>query len=753
MSDDYYKILSVEPTASQKEIHETADRLISVLNKKRGLSFNKRSEMLSQIRKAQAVLGDPLQRFEYDIEHGFKRDFSGQALTKRADFIPLQFSESIEALDTVKIPGELDYEKIESSIAAMERVAQVKRKPDIESVYGSESTINYANDQLPLSIKMDAVKPISKSESVKSLQFPSNTDINLKQHDSSLFTDSLNPKKYKGTDISHNVKTGKNTSNKPVCEKNSKEMTDTMKKRKRQVVPSEEKTKLFNRLKEDLVNGNFETDFTVDSKSIYKNQGIGNQQILVPKEMQTLSKEKEFSENGLDLKHVDSVQLARKYFSERKRDTGTRSALEYEEFGPQKAKTSVRLKDEISIISADSEDAISTSHKSTPFNKISSNSKQDFKIDGRKDTAILSNENKSLKKDVIFKHVDSHEIIQDYFSKRKTNPNVRNVSEDENNNESKSSLTKRGDTDKSISDKHKRVIKLSDEVKIIPRLEVKSDEGMPTVSSDRKSSHSYLRKDFETDETRTYSLLPEEIDEIIKHSKLVDKILKSRRNTVPDNIGSTVGDKVSDRRLSLPHHRKEDEISVSTNNDTVEFPLEEEISSEASERSLIPSSSYTNLNRLLMLEEGTDSKDSPTSAQTTDDEEFEYSANECKHSRTVNHKNNHCDKGNTKLFRNSSKDSIRNSSASNSKNNFNDNEHSEMSQSASKDSRHNTPATNTKNNPKRKGNSKMSPNSSEEESDKRATSENQITSDDNPTASPDLDEKKMRENVVMKVKR
>lgn len=753
MSDDYYKILSVEPTASQKEIQEAAGRLISVLNKKRGLSFNKRSEMLSEIRKAHAVLADPLQRFEYDIEHGFKRDFSGQALTKRTDFIPLQFSESIEALDTVKIPGELDYEKLESSIAAMEKVAQVKGKPNIESVYSSESTINYAKDPLPLSIKKDAVEPVRKSESVKSLQFPSNTDINLKQHDSSLFTDSLNPKKYKGTDNSHNVKTGKNASNKPVCEKNSKEVIDIMKERKWQADPSEEKTKLFNRLKENLVNENYETGFAVDSKSVYRNQGIGNQQMLVPKEIQTSSTEKEFSKNGLELKHVDSVQLARKHLSERKRDTGTRSALEYEKFGQQNAKTSVRLKDEISIIPADSEDAISTNHKSNPFNKISSNLKQDLKIDSRKDTVILSNENKSLEKDDIFKHVDSHEMIQDYFSRRKTKPNVLNVSEVENNSQLKSSVSKRGDTDTSIAEKRKRIIKLSDEVKIIPRMVAKSDEVMPTVSSDRKSSDSYLRQDFETDETRIYSLLPEEIDEIIKHSKLVDKIQKSRRNTVPANMASTLGDKVSDRRLSLPHHRKEDEISVSKNNETVEIPSEEEISSEASERLLIPSSSYSNLNRLLTLEEGTDSEHSPTSAQTTDDEEFEYSANECKHSRTVNSKNNPCDKGNTKLSCNSSKGSICNSSASNSKNNLKDKEHSEMSRSPSKDSRHYMPETNYKNNPKRKENSKKSNNSSEEESDKRATSENQITSDENPTVSPDLDKKKVRENVMMKVNR
>lgn len=190
MSEDYYKILSVEPTSSQNEIRKAADRLISIWNEKR--DNEKRLEMLTQIRKASAVLTDPLQRFDYDVKQGFRRDFSAQTSKKRSNSVPLKYSESIETLQTVKIPGQLDYEKLEKSIAAIETLTGVEYSSDIKAYSESESLINcldYIKDHLSFSGKTEISK---KSASVESSRLPSydkkpldtssDTGIILKQH-------------------------------------------------------------------------------------------------------------------------------------------------------------------------------------------------------------------------------------------------------------------------------------------------------------------------------------------------------------------------------------------------------------------------------------------------------------------------------------------------------------------------------------------------------------------------------------------
>lgn len=187
MSEDYYKILSVEPTSSQNEIRKAADRLISIWNEKR--DNEKRLEMLTQIRKASAVLTDPLQRFDYDVKQGFKRDFSAQTSEKTRNTVPLKYSESIETLQTVKIPGQLDYEKLEKSIAAIETLTGVEYSPDIKAYSESESLINYIKDHISFSGKTVISK---KSASVESSRLPSfdkkpldtssDTGIILKQH-------------------------------------------------------------------------------------------------------------------------------------------------------------------------------------------------------------------------------------------------------------------------------------------------------------------------------------------------------------------------------------------------------------------------------------------------------------------------------------------------------------------------------------------------------------------------------------------
>lgn len=143
MAEDYYKILSVEPTVSQKEIEEAVMRISNIWSKNRGVTTEKMLQMQSEIQKASEVLRDPLKRLEYDIEEGYRGNFNSQTKRKKVQTIPLKLSESLESLQIVKIPGQLDYDKLEKSIAAIETNSAIKMGTDIEPSATSDSKINY----------------------------------------------------------------------------------------------------------------------------------------------------------------------------------------------------------------------------------------------------------------------------------------------------------------------------------------------------------------------------------------------------------------------------------------------------------------------------------------------------------------------------------------------------------------------------------------------------------------------------------
>lgn len=168
MEKDYYQILVVHPTASQREINEAAERLLAFWNSRTNVDPTKQSEMILDIRKAWNVLKNPVKRLEYDIKQGYRKSSKIQASIKPVDsLLGVKYSESLEVLSTVRIPREFDYNKIEKSIATMEKVS-----PDDVLDVGNVPAISVRPMNIPLSQR--SLNSIGKREEL--INYPETND-------------------------------------------------------------------------------------------------------------------------------------------------------------------------------------------------------------------------------------------------------------------------------------------------------------------------------------------------------------------------------------------------------------------------------------------------------------------------------------------------------------------------------------------------------------------------------------------------
>lgn len=148
MSADFYETLSVDPTASQTEIEDAVRKLTKTWNNRRRQSVvtpHAHDEIVSQIRRASAVLTDPQKRNDYDIKLGFNKGTNKETTIIKDNIVRLKPSESLEVMSKVTIADQMDYNRLERSVAAMEALRPAKYVDDTTPLMSSDTKLHSEN--------------------------------------------------------------------------------------------------------------------------------------------------------------------------------------------------------------------------------------------------------------------------------------------------------------------------------------------------------------------------------------------------------------------------------------------------------------------------------------------------------------------------------------------------------------------------------------------------------------------------------